>query len=259
MLAGLNTDLCVFWIGLRMVAGKQESARTSWNILWKANAFSPSWATTRYFLLSEQRVSMSCFPTHQKWHMNSWQSFRCFVRLLSHSEAGWELGRTDLQVRTRCLWVCRPPPLLPCCPVALLPCSPVPLFPCSPAPQAGQQLSDTASTEHPHLQPSPFPVPAGMLHTPFARTTQLPKMEIVYYFNFFSPLHCVLLVQWIESGHRGGRGWLGWGERTWGEAKRSKESRSACRLGFFSIIQLCLLSLKVCVTVGFAKQSASLL
>lgn len=104
-LVGLNTDFCVVWIGLRMVAGKQESSRTSCSILWKANAFFPSWVTTRYVLLSEQLVSMSCFVTHQKRHVNNWQWFRRFVRLLSHYKADWELGRTALQVRTRHIWV----------------------------------------------------------------------------------------------------------------------------------------------------------
>lgn len=53
----------------------------------------------------------------------------------------------------------------------------------------------------------------------------------------------------------------GWdGERGPGEKQRgARKAGLLVLLAFFSIIQLCLLSLKVCVTVGFAKQSASLL
>lgn len=78
--------------------------------------------------------------------------------------------------------------------------------------------------------PAPFLVPAVMLHRPFAGTMQLPKLEIL---SFFS-LHWILLVQWITSAQRGGRGLLGWGEGSHGlpgRRKGSEGSRSASPLG----------------------------
>lgn len=60
--------------------------------------------------------------------------------------------------------------------------------------RAGQRLSDTAATMHPHrvpafltCSPAPFIVPAVMLDRPFARTIQLPKLEMDDY-TFFSLL-----------------------------------------------------------------------
>lgn len=107
-------------------------------------------------------------------------------------------------------------------------------FPCSRAP-AGQRLSDTAATMHPHrapafltCSPAPFLVPAVMLHRPFARTTQLPKLEIDYWFGGGgSPLHCILLVQRTESVYRGGRGWLGWGEGSHSPGEKQRRARKA--------------------------------
>lgn len=152
-------------------------------------------------------------------------------------------------------------------------------LPCSRA-RAGQGLRDTAATMDPHrsrilhLQPSPLPC-AGC-HTSqilCQDNTAISKagngwlffyFPLLFFLFFCFILRCMLLaqVQWIDTAHRGGRGWLGWGGGShWPGSKqrgaRKAEKQICLSSWLYSIIQLCLLNLKVCVIIGFVKQSAS--
>lgn len=136
------------------------------------------------------------------------------------------------------------------------------------APRWGRGLprgSAPAAPAHPHLQPSPLPC-AGChaSHTLCQDNTTSRagnRLLFLFFFFFFPSLHWVLLVQWIECAYRGGRGWLGWGERSHWLGDKQTGARKAGLLVLLALFhhQAVLLSLKVCVTIEAVKQSAPLL
>lgn len=138
----------------------------------------------------------------------------------------------------------------------------LPLLPGPSGAAAQRHSSDNASSRRsriPHLQPSPLPCAGCHASQTLCQdnTTSKSGNSLLVWGGGFPP--CIVYCWFSElnlSIEEAGGGWAGAkGAIHLGRSKGEQGKQICLSSWLFSIIHLCLLSLKVCVTKGFVKQS----